>query len=309
MNTKGIELKNLTKRYGDLVAVDNLSLEIPAGICFGVLGPNGAGKTTTLEMLEGISTPTSGEIFIGGLEQRKNLRKIQAMMGVQLQENHYFRFLSIGKILKFFIGAFPDSKAEVEDLLNHVDLLDKRDQPFAQLSGGQKQRFSIAVALANDPSILFLDEPTTGLDPQNRQYIWSLVTKLKARDKTIILTTHHMEEAETLCDELVIMDHGTIIARGSPRELVHTIKGSNAISLKTDTELNGEELAGLVGVEQFKPGADGTGWRIWSKDLIQTMKSIYEMAEQKKLEITHMEVDRITLEDVFLSLTGRELRE
>ena len=304
-----VEVRELTKAYGELLAVDKLNLEIPEGICFGVLGPNGAGKTSFLEMIEGISKPTSGEIFVKGMDMRHNLSKIQAMMGVQLQENHFFRFLSLERILKFFIKAWSGSMANAGDLLERVGLSDKAKQQFVELSGGQKQRFALAVALANDPQIIFFDEPTTGLDPQNRRYIWDLITDLKSRNKTIVLTTHYMEEAERLCDVLVIMDHGRVIARGTPQELISQIKGNNSIWLETDTPLDGGDFQALSAVEQYHAAAHGKGWRLWTKNLPTAIAEVQELLKSRNADGVHLEINKVTLEDVFLSLTGKELRE
>lgn len=221
-----VEVKQLVKRYprpdkkGEhFAAVDGISLAIHRGEIFGLLGPNGAGKTTTLEMIEGLTDPDSGTVLVDGLEVQKEPYKVKQRIGVQLQANEYFDKLSLQELLELFTALYG-RKEKPETLLGKVNLLDKANARPNRLSGGQKQRFSIACALVNEPKVLFLDEPTTGLDPQAKRNLWELVTQLNDSGMTIVLTTHNMEEAEYLCDRLAIMDHGKLIAEGTPAELI-----------------------------------------------------------------------------------------
>ncbi len=221
-----IEVENLAKQYPlpdnkseMFYAVDGISLNIEEGEIFGILGPNGAGKTTTLEMLEGLNDIDGGTAFIDGIDVKANPYKVKEIIGVQLQANEYFDNVSLEELLVLF-GALYDRKIDPLALLEKVHLLDKAKAKPANLSGGQKQRFSIACALVNDPKVLFLDEPTTGLDPQAKRNLWDLVNELNKAGKTIVLTTHNMEEAESLCERIAIMDHGKIVAEDTPQNLI-----------------------------------------------------------------------------------------
>lgn len=307
-----VEVENLVKDYGDFRALDQLSLKIPEGICYGILGPNGAGKTTLMEILEGIKKKNSGNVSVLGMNIDTDLGNIQPRIGVQLQENNYFELLNIQQLLKFFLDLYPDSKQTVDRLLESVGLTENRKQRYKEMSGGQKQRFSIAVSLVNDPALLFFDEPTTGVDPQNRHFLWKLIREQKDKKKTIILTTHYMEEAENLCDELAIVERGKILVQGTPDELMKSIKGDRSITFATDGDGFAEdELNQLKGVAQFikLTGHGENGWRLWADDFVKAIGSLYELVERKNLTMTHLEVDRVTLDDVFLNLTGKELRD
>ena len=221
-----IDVENLSKKYPlpddkskSFFAVDGISLKIGKGEIFGILGPNGAGKTTTLEMLEGLVDIDGGTAYIDGIDVNANPYAVKKIIGVQLQTNEYFDSSSLDELLILF-GALYECDIDVSDLLNKVDLLEKANAKPSQLSGGQKQRFSIACALVNDPKVLFLDEPTTGLDPQAKRNLWDLVLELNKAGKTIVLTTHNMEESESLCQRIAIMDHGKIVAEGTPQNLI-----------------------------------------------------------------------------------------
>jgi ABC-2 type transport system ATP-binding protein len=221
-----VEARELVKRYPKpgskkehFLAVDGVSLSIEAGEVFGILGPNGAGKTTTLEMIEGLTDIDSGEAFVDGISVSRNPNKVKELIGVQLQANEYFDHLTLADLLTLFSNLF-DRDENPRELLARVNLAEKADAKPAALSGGQKQRFSIASALVNDPKVLFLDEPTTGLDPQAKRNLWKLVEDLNSGGMTIVLTTHNMEEAEHLCDRIAIMDNGKVIAEGTPQELI-----------------------------------------------------------------------------------------
>lgn len=214
-----IEVKDLTKKYGDFTAVNGITLSVKRGETLGILGPNGAGKTTTLEMIEGLKTPTSGTIFLDGKDVTKETNAVKSEIGVQLQSSNFFENLNLIELLETF-GSLYNNTVDAMALLEDVELTDKAKNQAKELSGGQRQRLSVAIALVNDPKVLFLDEPTTGLDPQARRHLWDLVKKIKARGKTIILTTHYMDEAEVLCDRIAIMDHGTIITLDTPDKLI-----------------------------------------------------------------------------------------
>lgn len=222
MPKKIIQVKDLRKRYGDTVAVDGISFDVKEGEVFGILGPNGAGKTTTLEIIETLKEPTSGTITLDGLDVAKHPTEVKQRIGVQLQSAGFFTDLTLTEILKVF-GVMYGTEVEPQELLLRFELGEKTRAQFQELSGGQKQRFSLATTLVNDPKVIFLDEPTTGLDPQARQNLWDVIRDIRQRGVTIILTTHYMDEAEQLCDRLAIMDHGKIITEGSPQELIDAL--------------------------------------------------------------------------------------
>jgi ABC-2 type transport system ATP-binding protein len=225
MNSSGepiIEVKGLTKKYGSFTAVDNISLSVRRGETLGILGPNGAGKTTTIEMIEGLKSPTAGSIMLDGKDVARETDAVKAVIGVQLQSSSFFDGLNLLELIETF-AALYDNKVDPMAMLAEVELTDKAKAQAKELSGGQRQRLSVAIALVNDPKVLFLDEPTTGLDPQARRHLWDLVQKIKAKGKTIILTTHYMDEAEVLCDRIAIMDHGKIIELDTPQALIQKL--------------------------------------------------------------------------------------
>ena len=217
-----IEVRDLRKSYGDLEAVAGVSFSVAQGEVFGILGPNGAGKTTTVEVLEGMRPPDGGAAFVNGIDVQRDPQRVKSIIGVQLQSSIFFEKLNLSEILKVF-GSFYGRRVDTRALLDQVGMEDKAKSVYTQLSGGQKQRFSIAVALVNDPLVLFLDEPTTGLDPQARHHAWDLVKRFKSEGRTILLTTHYMEEAEELCDRIAIMDGGEIIALDEPDSLIDSL--------------------------------------------------------------------------------------
>ncbi len=223
-----IEVKNLVKKYKDIVAVNDVSFDVQKGEIFGLLGENGAGKTTTMEIMEGLRKPTHGDILILGKDVRHEMDDIKERMGVQLQSSAYFDNLKLKEILDLF-GSFYKINLYPAGLLKMVDLVEKGNSNIKSLSGGQRQRFSIVAALVNDPEIVFLDEPTTGLDPIARRNLWEIITKIKKQGKTIILTTHYMEEAENLCDRVAIMENGKIIAIDSPQNLIKNTPGCSKL--------------------------------------------------------------------------------
>lgn len=243
-----IDIKNLTKYYpkpgkssGKFTAVDNISLSIEEGEVFGILGPNGAGKTTTLEMVEGLKEIDGGEVTVAGISVNKNPIQVKQVIGVQLQKSEYFDYLNLAEILSLF-GSFYNRTIDAEDLLSQVQLIDKKKARAKNLSGGQKQRLSIASALVNDPKVLFLDEPTTGLDPQARHNLWELIEQINKTGKTIVLTTHYMEEAERLCDRIAIMDQAKIIALDTPRNLIANYAKNSSTLEDVFLNLTGRKL-------------------------------------------------------------------
>ncbi len=236
-----LQVTHLKKHYGDLLAVDDVSFEVARGEVFGILGPNGAGKTTTLEMIETLRPLDAGEVVLDGLDVRNEPRKVKQRIGVQLQSSSFFDKLTLTELLLLF-GEMYGRHSDPLALLDEVELRDKAKSYVAQLSGGQKQRFSIAAALVNDPVILFLDEPTTGLDPQARRHLWGVIKRIRTEGKTIVLTTHYMEEAEELCDRVAIMDRGKIIANGPPQELIQQLLGRGFKKARVERLANLEDV-------------------------------------------------------------------
>ena len=236
-----IRVRDLRKSYNGLVAVDGISFEVNQGEIFGMLGPNGAGKTTTVEILEGLRDLDSGEAYIAGLDVTKNSKRVKGMIGVQLQQNAFFDNLNLRETLQLFATLY-DSEMLPEEALEKVDLADRAKSQYRHLSGGQKQRLSIAVALVNDPVAMFLDEPTTGLDPQARRNMWDLIDGLRSEGMAIMLTTHYMEEAEILCDRVAVIDHGNIVANDTPQALIDELKSRGAESVRKDGVLTLEDV-------------------------------------------------------------------
>src|SRR6185437_4116506 len=244
-----ILIEGLVKRYGDLAAVDGLDLEVRRGECFGILGPNGAGKTTTVEILEGLNEPTSGKVEVLGRTWTGQPEELRARIGVALQETKLFDRLTVEETLRLFGTFYPTRRGpEVETLLEEMQLGEKRGAWVMRLSGGQRQRLAVAAALTGDPEVLFLDEPTTGLDPQSRRALWDTIATLRSRGKTIVLTTHYMDEAERLCDRIAIVDHGKRIPLGTPGELIDRLGGHHLVEIATEPALPAEALAGIAGV-------------------------------------------------------------
>jgi len=301
-----MRVTGLEKRYGPVRAVDGISFVVPRASVFTILGPNGAGKTTTLEILEGIREPDAGEIEVFGARLRRVTRAVRERMGVLLQDGNFEPYLRVKEIVALFASFFRKS-LPVDDVLASLSLEDKRRAAVRTLSGGQKQRLAVAVALVNDPELVFLDEPTTGLDPQARRNMWSIVSDLKRRGKTIILTTHYMEEAEALSDDVCIMDQGKIIAEGSPRALASGL-GQETIIEFVASSLDPADLERLA---RCGKGArlDGEAVTLNTDDLVVTMEALLAWSKERGIPLANMAVRQPNLEDVFLSLTGRRLRE
>lgn len=289
-----LAVENLTKHYGELKAVAGISFKIPKGICFGLLGPNGAGKTTTIEMIEGITHPTSGEILYKNKPRGKDFK---LEVGIQFQSTALMEFITVAEVLELFARLYPKT-ANLDDLIEVCQLKNFINQHAAKLSGGQRQRLLLAVALINDPEIVFLDEPTTGLDPQSRRRFWDLVETIKAQGKTIVLTTHYMDEAEYLCDHLLIIDQGHIIAEGSPEQLLGQHFDHSFVLL------NREELPESF-ASKHPISYQGDQAIIKTLSVEETLKELIE----QKITLNSLRVRNPTLDDLFLKLAGHSLRE
>jgi ABC-2 type transport system ATP-binding protein len=306
-NDLAIHCRTLVKRYGDVTAVDGLDLEVFRGECFGLLGPNGAGKTTTLEILEGLLEPTSGEAEVLGRTWRKDAKALRERLGITLQETRLPERLTVLEIVKLFRSFYPRGRA-AEEVIALVALEEKRDAWYEKLSGGQKQRLAVACALVGDPELLFLDEPTTGLDPQSRRQLWDVVTAQKAAGKTVLLTTHYMDEAERLCDRVAIVDHGKVISLGTPRELIARVAGHEVVEFAADGALLDERaLAALPGARGVRR-AEG-GFAITVDRVHVTVPALLAHLEAAGAPLERLTTHSATLEDVFVTLTGRKLRE
>jgi ABC-2 type transport system ATP-binding protein len=305
-----IDVSGLRKTYGNLIAVNDVTLEVYAKEIFGILGPNGAGKTTTLEMIEGLRSPDAGEILVAGFNVLKQPEQVKRRIGIQLQSTSLFDHLTVGELVGLFASLYgsDDSQEKVDQLLGLVSLQEKTTDHANTLSGGQQQRLSIALALVNDPEIIFLDEPTTGLDPQARRNLWDLIRQIQEQGKTIVLTTHYMEEAEILCDRVAVMDNGRIILCDTPANLIATLEASASISADFGEELPDEQtVKSLPGAEAVR--FDGSRVTIQTSDLRQTMAGLIGLTRATGMEFGQLSTTRPTLEDVFLHYTGRALRE
>jgi len=288
--------------------VKQVDLDIQQGEVFGILGPNGAGKTTTLELVEGLRKPDSGTIMVDGIDVVRQPARLKQIIGVQLQSTALFTHLTNFELLQLFASFYDRgmNDRELDQLLAQVNLTEKRNSRVQELSGGQQQRLSIALTLVNKPHIVFLDEPTTGLDPQARRNLWDLVRTINAQGQTVVLTTHYMEEAETLCDRIAIMDHGEILALDTPRELIAQLNTPPVISGLTTTPLPIDQLRLLPAVQDAR--VDDEGFELHTGDTAATLVPLLALAGDSGLEIRNLTVRQGNLEDVFISLTGRSLR-
>jgi len=309
-HTTALEVRGLVKRYGDLVAVGGVDFTVRPGTCLGILGPNGAGKTTTIEMLEGIKPPDGGEIELLGLRWGQADPEIRERIGVQLQETILQEKLTVHETLRMF-RAFYRRTADLGEVLERVGLEEKRDARIDTLSGGQKQRLSLGCALVNRPDVLFLDEPTTGLDPQARRRVWEIVESFKTQGGTVLLTTHYMEEAERLADELVIFDHGKIIARGTPASIIASLGAESIVYFEPhdgQADLDHDDLAKLEGVKEVRAEA-GSAVTLSVTDTQAAIRALLALVAEREITLETLQTHRPTLEDVFVALTGKHLRD
>ena len=302
-----LRVAGLRKSYGDVVAVDGLDLTVASGECFGLLGPNGAGKTTTIEICEGLTEPDAGEVEVLGRNWRTDERSLRERLGIQLQETQLSDKLTVDETVMLF-RSFYERGRRVDDVIDVVQLDEKRKARVGKLSGGQKQRLALACAIVGDPELLFLDEPTTGLDPQSRRQLWDLIVELRASGRSIVLTTHYMDEAEKLCDRVAIIDHGKQIALGTPRELVASIGGENVVEFATVAgAFDAEPLRSIEGVSDVR-AENGTA-RMQVNELHRSVPAILSEVNRQGVALTELRTHSATLEDVFVALTGRHLRE
>ena len=315
-----VKVENLVKRFGSFTAVDGVTFSVERGEVFGILGPNGAGKTTTLEIIESLQKPTEGRVSVLGLDVQSDAAKVKTRIGVQLQASAYYDYLNLKEILAL-LGSFYPSKVSPESLLDQVGLSDKSASRMSELSGGQRQRFGVAASLVNNPELVVLDEPTTGLDPQARRNLWGLIREVNGRGVTVVLTTHYMEEAETLCSRLAIMDHGRILALDTPRSLINQLKASYAVKLTLDKPMTVAQLESLNGgvelVQSEEQSEEATGEAAKSENTYllrlanspTALRAMLDEIDKAGLGLENLQITPVTLEDVFLELTGSELRD
>jgi ABC-2 type transport system ATP-binding protein len=298
-----IRVEGLRKRYGEVRAVDGISFAVREGEVFGLVGPNGAGKTTTLEILEGLRPADEGSVQVAGIDARREPRRLREHIGVQLQATALFERLTVTETLELF-GALYPRRLPPSELLRTVHLEEKADEWTERLSGGQRQRLAVALALVNDPRVVFLDEPTTGLDPQARRSLWDVVSRMRGTGKTILLTTHYMEEAERLCDRVGVVDHGKLLALDTPRNLVLSLGERHAVEFSGGRP---EDFAALPGVEEHR--AEDGHVVLYTRELERTVGAVFEKARRENLAIEGFRVRNPSLDDVFIQLTGRRIRE
>jgi ABC-2 type transport system ATP-binding protein len=302
-------VRDLHKRYRDVAAVAGLDLEVRTGECFGLLGPNGAGKTTTIEICEGLTEADSGEVAVLGLTWQTDAPRLRQRLGIQLQDTQLSEKLTVLETLQLF-RSFFDQGPDVAALVARMQLVEKQHARIAALSGGQKQRLAVACALAGDPDLLFLDEPTTGLDPQARRQLWDLIEQFKRSGRTILLTTHYMDEAERLCDRVAIMDQGRIIALGTPRELIASIGVEHVLEFAvagSAVALDTARLAALPSIRDVRVAGDGV--LVDVTELHRAVPAVLDELGRQGVPLTALQTHSATLEDVFVALTGRHLRD
>jgi ABC-2 type transport system ATP-binding protein len=304
-----LQVRDLRKAYKDVVAVDGLSLDVQAGECFGLLGPNGAGKTTTVEICEGLALPDSGEVEVLGRRWNSDAEQLRQLLGIQLQDTQLSEKLTVLETVRLFRSFFRQG-AQASEVIARVQLEEKQNSRVGELSGGQKQRLALACALVGDPDFLFLDEPTTGLDPQARRQLWELIEEFKRSGRTILLTTHYMEEAERLCDRVAIIDHGKEIALGTPRELIASTCAEQMVEFTAGSPskaLDVPALRRLQGVREVRT-EDGTVL-MQVTELHTSVPALLAELTRQNVPLTELRTHSATLEDVFVTLTGRHLRD
>jgi ABC-2 type transport system ATP-binding protein len=306
MNNSILQVENLYKRYGDVEAVRGVSFNVEEGEVFGLLGPNGAGKTSTVEILEGLRTPDSGRVSVCGLDPQKSPQELKHEIGAALQSTSLPDKLRVMEALRLF-SSFYHRKRSPEELLKRFGLEEKRNTFYSQLSGGQKQRLALAMALINDPKVLFFDEPTSGLDPQVRREIYDIIAELRNEKKTIVMTTHYIEEAERLCDRVAIVDHGQVIALGTPRELKERSGDKTRLEVRLARPEPQEVLKNLDGVSECR--ILGDSYVLQCQRPPQAIVSLVKHLEAQGNELVSLEIATPSLEDVFIEMTGRRLRD
>ena len=297
-----LQVEELVKRYGEVVAVDGLSFSVEKGEIFGLLGPNGAGKTTTLEVVQGLQRPDSGRVCVLGLDLSRHVRDVKARIGVQLQASSYYEYLTLKEILSL-LGSFYPRRLPPSELLQRVGLQDKAARRVRQLSGGEQQRFALAASLVNDPELVILDEPTTGLDPVSRRDLWVLVQKVREGGTTVIVTTHYMEEAEEHCDRLAIINHGRLLAFGTPPELVSRIEASYAVKLVTAMPLTDDQLVALGHCVEAAPTVIDNTCLLRLHNDPANLQDLLDEVGRGGIVLEQLEITPVTLEDVFIELT------
>jgi ABC-2 type transport system ATP-binding protein len=309
-----IQCRDLRKTYdGKVEAVRGLNLEIQTGECFGLLGPNGAGKTTTIEILEGLLEPTSGEVSILGHSWRENAREMREWLGISLQETRLSEKLSVRETVELFASFYREPRSS-DEVLEQLQLTEKADAWVGKLSGGQRQRLAVATALVCNPKILFLDEPTTGLDPQSRRQLWDIVREFQRAGGTVLLTTHYMDEAERLCDRLAIVDHGQVIAEGSPPDLIERLGGHHVVEFSVGARKDGGSDSAVLEAWRALPSVesvheDDGKVALSVKEPHLTIPALLDAVRKQGSELQHLTTRQASLEDVFVRLTGRHLRE
>ncbi|HUB28992.1 MAG TPA: ABC transporter ATP-binding protein [Terracidiphilus sp.] len=307
-----LRIVGLRKAYADVVAVDGLDLEVTRGECFGLLGPNGAGKTTTIEICEGLTEPDSGTVEVLGMHWKARAGELRQRIGIQLQETQFPDKLTVEETVRLF-RSFYRRGISVDEAIRTAELEEKRASRVGGLSGGQKQRLAMACALVGDPELLFLDEPTTGLDPQARRHLWDLVEQLRQAGRTIILTTHYMEEAERLCDRVAIIDHGRIIAQGTPQHLIASLGGEHIVEFaiaRAQGDKDGLDASMLTAIPGIRSHRVDAGLHQLSVHELHTaVPRVFEALSSRGFELSEFRTHSATLEDVFVGLTGRTLRD
>jgi ABC-2 type transport system ATP-binding protein len=303
-----LDVRGMRKAFGSVIAVDGLDLQVPTGACFGLLGPNGAGKTTTIEICEGLATPDAGTVHVLGRTWASDAAALRQRLGIQLQETQVSEKLTCTETIALF-RSFYDRQRPIDDVLELVRLGEKRHARVGTLSGGQKQRLAVACALVGDPELLFLDEPTTGLDPQSRRQLWDVIEDFRRTGRTILLTTHYMDEAERLCDTVAIVDHGKVIALGAPRTLIAEVCAEQLISLAASGEraLDATALAAIPGVAGARLTEGGAELRAAEPHLV--IPALLTFVRDGGYTLERLQTHTPTLEDVFVQLTGRQLRD
>lgn len=303
-----VKVESLRKTYGETVAVDGISFEVKEGEIFGMVGPNGAGKTTTIECLEGLRKPDAGTVRVLGVDPQNEGQALRVRTGMQLQSSNLPERMKVWEALDLYSSFYPRA-ADWKELLAQLGLEEKRNAPFAKLSGGQKQRLFIALALLPDPQLVFLDELTTGLDPQARHVIWDLVRDVRGRGKTVLLTTHFMEEAEKLCDRVAILDHGRIVALNTPAALIRNLGAEERVVFSVEGALPVGFEKGLSGGARLEVQGRQVTVRARNGREIPLVSEVIGLLGRQGIQFSDLRTEQPTLEDVFLSLTGREMRE